>query len=95
MRWMICSMGNGTCWNGSFELYVRIEDLLCALNAGLKQVHGFSGEFFDYYLVTEQYTEKVQQTIGDALVLGELDEEMQYHLAVLLGVFRGGRIIMG
>jgi len=95
MRWMICSLGNGTCWNGSFELYLRLDDFLSSLNASLKQIQGFGGDFFDYYLMTEQYAEEVQRTIGDALASCDLDEEMQHHLAALYEVLRGGKIIMG
>jgi len=74
---------------------LRIEELLCPLNARLRQLQGFGGNFFDYHLLTEEYVKEVRQTIDDALASCVLDEEMEYHLVFLYEVYRGGNIIMG
>ncbi len=95
MTWMIYSLNNGNCWNGSFELYLQIEDILSTLNNGLRHIDGFDGEFFDYFKVNEQYSEEVLRTISDALASRTVNEEIGYHLATLYEVYRGGNVIMG
>jgi hypothetical protein len=95
MRWMIYSLGNRKSWDGTFEHYLNIEEFLCSRNAGLQRIRGLGGDFFDYFMVTEQYVNEMQRAIDTALASVELDEEMEYHLMILREVYRGGSVIMG
>jgi hypothetical protein len=95
MGWMIHSMANGRCWIGSINVYMEIEELLSKYNLKLKFIDCYSGNFFDWLMVKDDYSEEMLDAIEMALSDERLDVVIEDHLILMREVFKNGQIIMG
>lgn len=95
MSWMIHSMANGKSWIGSINVYMEIEELLTVYNLNLKFIDCYDGNFFDWLIVKDEYSNEMLDAIELALSDDRLDVVTEDHLLVLREVFKNGRVIMG
>jgi DUF971 family protein len=95
MGWTIHSMANGRCWIGSINVYMRLEELLGKYNQNLQFIDCLDGNFFDWLMVAEEYSEEMFDAIETALSDERLDVVIEDHLLLMREVFKNGKIIMG
>jgi hypothetical protein len=95
MGWMIHSMANGRCWIGSINVYMEIEELLSKYNLNLKFIDCHGGNFFDWLMVTDDYSKEMLDAIEIALSDERLDVAIEGHLLLMREVFKNGTVIMG
>ena len=95
MSWTIHSMANGRCWIGSINIYMELEELLGKYNQNLKLIDSYDGNFFDWMMITEEYSKEMLNAIETALSDKRLDLAIEGHLLIMREVFKNGKIIMG
>ena len=95
MSWMIHSLANGRSWIGSINTYMELEELLGKYNPNLQFTDCLEGNFFDWLVVTEEYSEEFFKAIEKALSDEKIDVVTEDHLFAMKGVLNGGNIIMG
>lgn len=94
MLWMVVSLGNGKCWNGSLERYLRVLDRVSKLDAERSRTDGYSS-FFDYFALEESHAAATAAAIRAILAHIEYEDEIAYDLSVLYEIYLGGKVIMG
>ncbi|NWF53026.1 MAG: hypothetical protein HXY47_08110 [Nitrospirae bacterium] len=88
-------MANGRSWVGSIYVYMEIEELLSKYNLNLKFLDSYGGNFFDWVVVNDDYSEEILYAIEKALSDERIDVVIEDHLLIMREVFKNGRVIMG
>ena len=95
MSWMIHSFANGRSWIGSINTYMELEELLEKYNPNLQFIDCLEGNFFDWLMINEEYSQEMSNAIENALSDEKIDVVTEGYLFAMKEVLNGGNIIMG